>query len=109
MQVKTQSGVVVGASHERVVRFLGIPFAAPPTQTRRFQLPQPSQDWTTPRPAHEAQPAPPQPLTVGPGIRGAARTSEDCLYLNVYAPESTAAPRPVLVWIFGGGYVNGDA
>jgi len=109
MQVKTQSGVVIGASHDRVVRFLGIPFAAPPTQTRRFQLPQPPQDWTTPRPAHEAQPAPPQPLTVGPGIRGAARTSEDCLYLNVYAPESTAAPRPVLVWIFGGGYVNGDA
>jgi para-nitrobenzyl esterase len=108
MQVKTQSGVVIGASHDRVVRFLGIPFAAPPIQTRRFEYPQPPQDWTTPRPALEAPPAPPQPLTVGPGIRGAARTSENCLYLNVFAPEPTPVLRPVLVWIFGGGYINGD-
>ena len=38
------------------------------------------------------------------------KVSEDCLYLNIWAPAKRAAERlPVIVWIYGGGYRNGSA
>jgi para-nitrobenzyl esterase len=110
MRVDTPSGAVIGAVRDGVARFYGIPFAAPATGVRRFAHPQPAQPWREPLAAIDPRPAPPQSRTVGPGIRGAyARTSEDCLHLNVFAPLSAATPLPVVVWIFGGGYINGDA
>ena len=110
MRIETPSGAVIGAAHDSAHYFLGIPFAAPAIGARRFLRPQPLERWREPRTAREAAPAPPQSETVGPGIRGAfARTSEDCLYLNVFAPADAAGPSPVLVWIFGGGYIHGDA
>jgi para-nitrobenzyl esterase len=36
--------------------------------------------------------------------------SEDCLYLNIWTPAKTAREHlPVIVWIYGGGYINGSA
>ncbi len=110
MRVDTPSGAVIGAVRDGVARFFGVPFAAPATGARRFAHPQPAQPWRKPLGAIDRCPAPPQSKTVGPGIRGAyAQTSEDCLHLNVFAPLSAATPLPVVVWIFGGGYINGDA
>ncbi len=35
--------------------------------------------------------------------------SEDCLYLNVWtAAKSAGEKRPVMVWIYGGGYNTGS-
>ena len=93
-----------GVSHLR-----GIPFAQPPIGPLVDQPPQPPEVWTAPRPASEFAPAPLQPKLPGLGMRRAERISADCLYLNVDAPTNPKRPMPVMVWIFGGGYVTGDA
>ena len=108
MRVDLDTGVVVGATTHGVARFLGIPFAAPAMGANRFRLPKRMPPWSGARPAVEAAAAPSQEKTVGVGVRGAARVSEDCLYLNVFAPTGTSLRRPVLVWIYGGGYIHGD-
>ncbi|KAL3294914.1 carboxylesterase type B [Colletotrichum asianum] len=92
------------------VHFLqsGIRYAAPPTGALRWQPPQPPSpeisNGTTP--ATEFGPFCPQNYPAVPGapfIPG----SEDCLFLNVYAPAG-AKDLPVMVWIDGGGYGFGD-
>ena len=108
MQVETDAGALRGRVDDGVVRFLGVPFAAPSLGSLRFSRPQPVPHWRGVRDALERRPAAPQPPTIGVGVRGAAATSEDCLYLNVFAPASYGSARPVLVWIHGGGYVHGD-
>ncbi len=110
MRVDTPSGAVLGVVRDGVACFFGVPFAAPATGARRFLHPQPVQRWHEPLTAFDRRPAPPQSKTVGPGIRGAySQTSEDCLHLNIFAAAPAATPHPVMVWIFGGGYINGDA
>jgi para-nitrobenzyl esterase len=108
--VRTSSGPVVGALANGVASWKGIPFAAPPTGDLRWRAPQPIAPWTSPRPATEyghdcAQlpfPSDAAPLGTPP--------AEDCLYLNVWAPEKPAAKKlPVMFWIHGGGFVNGGS
>jgi para-nitrobenzyl esterase len=104
-QVTTDLGPVIGRSRVDHTEFLAIPYAAPPTGTLRFRPPQPAAHWTTPRDATHFGSRCPQgesPASSGP-------MSEDCLTLNVYVPEGSAAPRPVLVWIYGGGFQIGAA
>ena len=87
----------------------GVPFAQPPLGELVDQPPQPLAPWFEPRAAHEFEPAPLQPQLPGLGMRRAERTSADCLYLNVDAPTNLKRPVPVMVWIFGGGFITGDA
>jgi len=108
VQVETDAGALRGRVDDGVGRFLGVPFAAPSIGADRFARPQPVPRWRGVRDALERRPGAPQPPTLGVGVRGAAATSEDCLYLNVFAPASSGGDRPVLVWIHGGGYVHGD-
>jgi len=108
VQVETGAGVLRGRVDDGIARFLGVPFAAASTGAKRFARPQPVPRWRGVRDALERRPGAPQPPTLGVGVRGAAATSEDCLYLNVFAPASSRGARPVLVWIHGGGYVHGD-
>ncbi len=104
-------GLIVGDSDD-VQLYRGIPYAAPPVGELRWRPPQPAQHWQGVRESFAFGAAAPQhPVglaTMFPGLSLQAKTSEDCLYLNVWAPaRRSAEPLPVMVWIHGGGYIFG--
>jgi len=105
--VQIDSGKVQGTETNGVIAFKGIPFAQPPVGALRWRAPQPVKPWEGVRDATEFGPDAVQPPDlVPPG----ARISEDCLYLNVWRPVSASDdPLPVMVWIYGGGFVKGGA
>jgi len=87
-----------------VKAYLGIPFAAPPVGNLRWKEPQPVVAWKGIREALTLPPA-----CMQPGI--AEPISEDCLYLNLWAPGKAraGAKLPVIVYIYGGGFSRGSA
>ena len=98
---KVEQGLLQGTVEDGLKIYRGIPFAAPPLGDLRWRAPQPASHWDGVRRADKFAP---QCLQTIPGIT----TSEDCLYLNVWSPaKSTSARIPVLVWIYGGGFVVG--
>ncbi|CAK0796387.1 unnamed protein product [Prorocentrum cordatum] len=111
--VQTADGPVQGFSHRsaqttgvEVSSFWGIPFAQPPVGELRLRAPRPlNRTWSTPLAATKKSKA---CLQWEPG----KFQSEDCLYLNVYTPTrsiSADAGLPVMVWVHGGAYTQGDA
>jgi para-nitrobenzyl esterase len=106
--VHTAAGAVRGTVGGDFRSFLGIPFAAPPLGELRWQAPRPAARWRGVRDATSfASPCPSLPTIVA-GASGVGSTNEDCLYLNVYTPRSgTRHHLPVMVWIHGGGFING--
>jgi para-nitrobenzyl esterase len=98
-------GALSGLSDDGVARFLGIPYAQPPMGPNRWKAPQAPQAWPGVRNAVQFGSTCPQGTT----LFGPATANEDCLTLNVYAPESASAtPRPVLFYIHGGGFWDGS-
>jgi para-nitrobenzyl esterase len=99
-------GRVRGKTAGRTDEYLGIPYAAPPVGPLRWRPPQPPAHWRGIRAATAFGSHCPQPA----GVFGRASTSEDCLYLNVFAPAEHRGTRlPVMVWIHGGGFVGGES
>ncbi|KAK7459575.1 hypothetical protein VKT23_009557 [Stygiomarasmius scandens] len=124
--VKLDSATVTGTTLLGVDRFLGIPFAEPPTGNNRFRLPVPVPEYTTSFSALTMGPACPQqavklplpdsiPTDIANFVVDTAfgvifPDDEDCLTINVVRPAGTApdAKLPVVAWIFGGGFELGS-
>jgi para-nitrobenzyl esterase len=104
--VTIEHGELHGASHDDVRHFLGIPYAKPPVGELRWQRPEPPEAWDTPRAATQFGKRCAQANSAV--LMNPASEDEDCLYLNVWTPND-AEKLPVMVWIHGGGNVNGSA
>jgi para-nitrobenzyl esterase len=113
--VETTAGRVEGASVDApggggVLRFLGIPYAAPPVGHARFRAPRAAAAWPGVRPALAFGPPAPQ----GAGVRSRLPSfsvggwDEDCLTLNVWTPAVDGV-RPMLVWLHGGAFQSGGS
>jgi para-nitrobenzyl esterase len=105
--VQTAAGPVCGATAANgVEEWLGIPYAEPPVGTLRWASPQPHTPWTTTLEATQFANECPQPaVKSGPSAAG---SSEDCLYLNVFAPAGGGTNLPVMFHIHPGGLFKGS-
>jgi para-nitrobenzyl esterase len=107
--VRTEGGLLEGVKENDLMVYKGIPYAAPPIGDLRWADPQPVRPWTGVLQAAHFAPACMQRGVSMPG-ETPPKTSEDCLYLNIWTPACDPnAHLPVMVWIYGGGYSNGSA
>ena len=113
MTVKTAQGKVRGkAINDGKVRaFLGLPYAAPPVGDLRWKAPEPPAKWKGVRDASRYGARCYQGHVYDDMVFEDSGPSEDCLFLNVFAPAEAKGKSklPVMFWIHGGGYSGGAA
>jgi para-nitrobenzyl esterase len=110
-EAATRYGRVRGRREDGIVKFLGVPYGAPPVGNLRFKQPRPPQCWSGvrdavnfPNPAFQVAGA-----EMGPQGNGRMPApSEDCLYLNIWTPAADHRRRPVMFYNHGGGYMIGS-
>ena len=119
-RVKVENGWVRGlpAADPRITSYKGIPFADKPIGRNRWRAPQPCPDWDGELFAADFGPIPMQANCAGDpakdiyarewAVDATLPMSEDCLYLNVWAPADGRQGLPVYVWYFGGGLQVGN-
>jgi para-nitrobenzyl esterase len=115
--VQTANGILQGVPGKdpSVTVFRGVPYAAPPIGSLRWRAPQPVHAWAGIRHAESFGNICVQ-NSLQPGsfyqvefYQSPEPMGEDCLYLNVWTAASSAAEkRPVMVWLHGGGFVEGS-
>jgi para-nitrobenzyl esterase len=113
---RIDSGEIQGTAANGIVSFKGIPYAAPPVGDLRWRAPAPPAPWSGVRDCtaygNDCMQLPVEsdaaPLGTDP--------AESCLFVNVWTPDGAAAAAggtsgslPVMVWIHGGGFVNGGS
>ncbi len=108
-EVKIETGRLKGTTRDGVISFKGIPFAAPPVGNLRWRPPEPAKPWTGVRQASEYANDCMQKPFPGDAAPLGTPPAEDCLYANVWRPQTSASKLPVMVWIYGGGFVNGGS
>ncbi len=103
---RTESGAVAGiaGSDPTVTVYRGIPYAAAPVGALRWRPPAPAPRWRGVRNAAQPGPICPQPESAQ---TQAYTIAEDCLNLNVWTAARRGEKRPVFVWIYGGGFLQG--
>ncbi|KAH9983658.1 carotenoid ester lipase precursor [Russula vinacea] len=125
-EVHLDNATFTGICKDRAARFLGIPYAQPPTGDRRLRLPGPLPPYEGNYDVHKFGPScPQQRMGLPQGLNSSLEKdvsdifatlyekvtldSEDCLTINVFTPEdaTNGSNLPVVVWIFGGGFEIG--
>lgn len=102
------SGELEGVRENNLNVFKGIPYAAPPVGELRWREPQPVAAWNDVRQANAFGNVCIQPTSTGEAIAIPGSQSEDCLYLNVWTPNTdSSAKLPVMFWIHGGALITG--
>nr|WP_236571214.1 carboxylesterase family protein [Microbacterium hydrocarbonoxydans] len=110
-QVTVSTGIVHGETSDRVHRYLGIPYAAPPFGANRFRAPRPAAPWKGVRDATAFGPTAPQhpyPGAIGELLGSVEIPGDEILTVNVWAPAKTDT-APVVLWIHGGALERGAA
>jgi para-nitrobenzyl esterase len=107
--VRIETGQLRGATAAGVASWKGVPFAAPPVGPLRWRSPQPASRWSGVRDSTAYQSDCMQKPFGGDAAPLGTAPAEDCLYANVWRPAKVSAKLPVIVWIYGGGFVNGGA
>ena len=117
VRVTVEQGTLEGELKGSCMIFRGVPYAKAPVGDLRFKAPQAPEAWNGVRKALEFGPICPQ-IEIKDGFYGKEfytdpkypipAQSEDCLYLNIWAPEKKSAEGyPVAMWIHGGAFDHG--
>ena len=111
VRVRTAAGTVEGFTRGGVHRWRSIPYARPPVGALRFRAPQPAEPWPGVRYCHGFTKCAPQERRYAMlGVGKFQPIGEDCLTLNVVAPEAPESESlPVMVFVHGGGYILGSS
>src|SRR5262249_34693398 len=104
---KTDTGALHGVANGEIIAFKGVPYAAPPVGDLRWRPPQRAAKWNGVREANDYGNVCMQKYPNTDNGIGRQPASEDCLTLNVWT-QGTSGKRPVMLWIHGGGFVNGS-
>ncbi|UZK70467.1 carboxylesterase family protein [Sphingomonas sp. S1-29] len=107
--VSIDTGRIAGVEADGVLAWKGVPFAAPPIGPLRWRAPQPAAKWSGVREAKAYSSDCMQVPFGGDAAPLGTTPAEDCLYANVWKPATAKRKLPVIVWIYGGGFVNGGA
>ncbi|MDN5796097.1 MAG: carboxylesterase family protein [Intrasporangium sp.] len=108
--VRITTGQVRGDQHERVSRFLGIPYAAPAIGHARFEVPRPAPAWDGVRDATRHGPTAlqaPYAAPVDTLLPSSVDDGPDYLNVGVWTPDPGGSGLPVIVWFPGGAFVRG--